>query len=116
MTRLGGSPLVVAGLLLVGGSFAVAPTAARGSTDQVWSAFVLVAGLILVGLVADEDGLFAWVGHRLAALAPGAVPLFIGSSALVAVVTAVLNLDTSSSSPRCWSTPPGAAPWLRGHC
>ena len=95
MTRLGGSPLVVAGLLLVGGSFAVAPTAARGSTDQVWSAFVLVAGLILVGLVADEDGLFAWVGHRLAALAPGAVPLFIGSSALVAVVTAVLNLDTS---------------------
>jgi len=76
-------------------SFASSPAAAGGATGQVWSAFVLVAGLILVGLVADGDGLFAGVGHRLASLAPGTGSLFVGSAALVAVVTAVLNLDTS---------------------
>jgi arsenical pump membrane protein len=61
----------------------------------VWPAFALVAGLLLVGLVADQDGLFAAVGHRLAQLAPNPLALFAGATAMVAVVTAVLNLDTS---------------------
>jgi arsenical pump membrane protein len=61
----------------------------------VWSPFVLVAGLILVGLVADQDGLFAAAGHRLASLAPNDTVLFAGAAAIVAVVTALLNLDTA---------------------
>lgn len=68
---------------------------ARSAAAQVWPAFALVAGLLLVGLVADQDGLFAAVGHRLAQLAPNPLALFAGATAMVAVVTAVLNLDTS---------------------
>ncbi|HUD17792.1 MAG TPA: SLC13 family permease [Acidimicrobiales bacterium] len=68
---------------------------ARSAAAQVWPAFVLVAGLLLVGLVADQDGLFAAAGHRLAQLAPHPLALFAGAAAMVAVVTAVLNLDTS---------------------
>jgi arsenical pump membrane protein len=61
----------------------------------VWSPFVLVAGLLLVGLVAEGDGLFREAGYVLARLAPTGVSLFVGGSALVVLVTAVLNLDTS---------------------
>ncbi len=68
---------------------------ARSAAAQVWPAFVLVAGLLLVGLVADQDGLFAAAGHRLADLAPHPLVLFAGAAAMVAMVTAVLNLDTS---------------------
>ena len=69
--------------------------AARSAAGQVWSPFVLVAGLLLVGLVADQDGIFAAAGHRLASIAPNGFVLFAGASAGIAVVTAVLNLDTS---------------------
>jgi arsenical pump membrane protein len=72
-----------------------APAAARSAAAQVYAPFVLVAGLILVGLVADGDGLFEWVGHRLAGLAPNGIVLFAGSVVATAVVTAVLNLDTA---------------------
>ncbi len=68
---------------------------ARSAASQVWSPFVLVAGLLLIGLVADADGLFAAAGHALARLARNGVVLYAGSMLLVAVVTAVLNLDTS---------------------
>jgi arsenical pump membrane protein len=68
---------------------------AESAASQVWSPFVLVAGLLLVGLVADEDGLFLASGYRLARLAPNAVSLFAGAAVLVALVTALLNLDTS---------------------
>lgn len=70
-------------------------TAARSAADQVWSPFVLVTGLLLVGLVADQDGLFAAAGHRLASVAPNGLVLFAGASVGIAAVTAVLNLDTS---------------------
>ncbi len=56
---------------------------------------MLVAGLLLIGLVADKDGLFAAAGHRLSRTAPSGVFLFMGAVAMVGVVTAVLNLDTS---------------------
>lgn len=68
---------------------------ARSAAAQVWPAFVLVAGLLLVGLVADQDGIFAAAGRRLAELAPNPLALFAGAAAMVAVVTALLNLDTS---------------------
>ncbi len=70
-------------------------SAAASAASQVWSPFVLVAGLLLVGLAADEDGLFAAAGHRLAVLAPNGLILFAGATVTVAVVTALLNLDTS---------------------
>lgn len=68
---------------------------ARAAASQVWSPFILVAGLLLIGLVADEDGLFAAAGHRLAALAPNGFALFAGAALTIAIVTALLNLDTS---------------------
>ena len=48
-----------------------------------------------MGLVADGDGLFALVGHRLARLAPTGTAMFVGAAVLTAGVTAVLNLDTA---------------------
>ena len=69
--------------------------AARAAAGQTWPAFVIVAGLLLIGLVAAEDGLFAAAGQRLATAFPGGGLLFAGVAALVVAVTAVLNLDTS---------------------
>jgi arsenical pump membrane protein len=73
----------------------VSPGHARSAASQVWSPFVLVAGLLLVGLVAEGDGLFSAAGWRIARLAPNGVSLFAGAAVLVALVTSVLNLDTS---------------------
>src|SRR6202030_2654547 len=69
--------------------------AARGAAAQDWPAFVLIAGLLLVGRVAEGDGLFAAAGNRLAGAARSGWALYGGAMALVALVTAVLNLDTS---------------------
>jgi arsenical pump membrane protein len=65
------------------------------SIRQSWSPFVLVAGLLLVGRVAHEDGLFEATGARLAAAPLSPFLLLVGLLGLVAVVTAVLNLDTA---------------------
>ena len=65
------------------------------STDQAWPPFVLVAGLLLIGAAAAEDGLFEATGARLARSGLGARSLLVALLALVAAVTAVLNLDTS---------------------
>jgi arsenical pump membrane protein len=67
----------------------------RGALDQTWPPFILVAGLLLIGLVASSDGLFEWAGSRLARLPGGALTLYVSLMGLVAVVTVVLNLDTS---------------------
>jgi arsenical pump membrane protein len=71
------------------------PHDARSAAVQDWSPFVLVAGLLLVGLVADEDGLFSAAGHALARRAPNGLVLYAGAVALIVAVTTVLNLDTS---------------------
>ncbi|HEX5265383.1 MAG TPA: SLC13 family permease [Acidimicrobiales bacterium] len=71
------------------------PAAARAAAAQDWPPFVLVAGLLLIGLVAHDDGLFAHAGRKLANAAPGDGALFGGAVVLIAAVTAVLNLDTS---------------------
>jgi arsenical pump membrane protein len=88
------------GLAVVGGAAALLAVVlnhndARAAAAQNWPPFVLVAGLLLIGLVADDDGLFAAAGHRLARLAPNGGVLFVGAVVLVSLVTAVLNLDTS---------------------
>lgn len=67
-------------------------TAAAG---QVWPAFALVTGLLLVGVVAESDGLFRAAGSALARAPFGPRGLLLVSLGLVAVVTAILNLDTS---------------------
>jgi arsenical pump membrane protein len=71
------------------------PWAAESAASQNWPAFVLVTGLLLVGLVANDDRLFSVAGHRLAAAAPDGRALFAGLTILIVVVTAVLNLDTA---------------------
>jgi arsenical pump membrane protein len=63
--------------------------------QQSWPPFVLIAGLLLIGLVANRDGLFAWGGARLESLPGGGVALLGAALLLDAVVTAVLNLDTA---------------------
>jgi arsenical pump membrane protein len=65
------------------------------AASQVWPAFALVAGLLLVGVVAERDGLFAAAGGGLARLRTGPRTTFVLALCLVAVVTAILNLDTS---------------------
>ena len=74
---------------------ALSPDAARAAAAQDWPPFVLVSGLLLVGLVAEEDGLFAVAGAGFARLAPNGFLLYGGAVVLVAAVTTVLNLDTS---------------------
>ena len=93
--RLDRWPTAVVGAVALVAAVSAAPHAARAATAQVWPPFVLVTGLLLVGLVADGDGLFAWAGRVLADRAPGARSLYIGGCLTVAVVTAVLNLDTA---------------------
>jgi len=68
---------------------------ARAAATQDWPPFVLVSGLLLVGLVADESGLFALAGQGLARMWGSTVVLFAGAVVLVAGVTSILNLDTS---------------------
>ncbi|MGO9456102.1 MAG: SLC13 family permease [Acidimicrobiales bacterium] len=94
LTRVG--PLVLAaGLGTLAASAAFDPTAAGHAAAQVWTPFVLVTGLLLVGLVARGDGLFDAAGAELAHLAPGGRTLLVGAAVLLAAVTAVLNLDTA---------------------
>ncbi|HEX4128105.1 MAG TPA: SLC13 family permease [Acidimicrobiales bacterium] len=73
----------------------LAPHHARAAAAQDWPPFVLVAGLLLVGLVAEGDRLFAACGHALARLSPNGVLLYAGTAVLVVAVTTLLNLDTS---------------------
>ena len=57
----------------------LAPDHARAAAAQDWPPFVLVAGLLLVGLVANGDGLFAAGGHALARLSPNGLILYAGT-------------------------------------
>jgi len=68
---------------------------ARAAASQDWSPFVLVSGLLLIGLVANDDGLFDSAGGQLARLSTNGFVLFLGASLMIATTTALLNLDTS---------------------
>jgi arsenical pump membrane protein len=76
-------------------AIAAAPDNARAAAAQDWPPFVLVAGLLLVGLVAERDGLFASGGQVLSRLAPNGLVLYVGTAVLVVTTTTLLNLDTS---------------------
>jgi arsenical pump membrane protein len=74
---------------------ALRPAQARAAAGQDWSPFVLVAGLLLIGLVADRDGLFRYAGHQLGRVARSGPLVFAGATVIIAAVTVTLNLDTS---------------------
>jgi arsenical pump membrane protein len=87
-------------VLLIAGAAGIvaivaAPARAAASASQVWPPFVLVSGLLLIGAAADADGLFEAAGGWLARLPGPPVLLFLAALAVVAAVTAVLNLDTA---------------------
>jgi arsenical pump membrane protein len=86
--------LAAVAVILIAGAVA-APGDARGALDQSWPPFALIAGLLLVGVVAADDGPFDAVGGHLARVPGSPALLFALLMALVAVVTALLNLDTS---------------------
>src|ERR1700757_2696117 len=86
-----GGALAVAGVAALVSAVGATPTAAPPAAAQVWSPFVLVAGLLLIGLAADEDGLFATAGHALARTARTGPLLFVGATLMIVVVTALLN-------------------------
>ncbi len=79
------------GLVAVG----VEPSAAASAASRTWPPFVLVIGLLLVGRVAFDDGVFAHAAGLTARIGGSAPMLFVVLLGLVAVVSAVLNLDTS---------------------
>lgn len=93
-TRVGWA-LAAVGLAGLVAAAIARPGDARAAASQVWTPFVLVAGLLLIGLVADDDGLFAAAGHRLARTARTGTVVFVGATAMVGLVTALLNLDTA---------------------
>jgi len=87
--------LACAGVIALTAAAVTRPDDARAAASQDWSPFVLVTGLLLIGLVADDDGVFAAAGHQMARAAPNGSVLFLGATVLIGLVTAVLNLDTS---------------------
>ena len=91
------APGMAAGLGCVGIAVAAVtrPDQARLAAAEDWPPFVLVSGLLLVGLVAEEDGLFGAAGHLLARVARNGMMLYGGAVLLIATVTTLLNLDTS---------------------
>lgn len=87
--------LCVAGLIALAVAVALNSGDAGAAAGQDWPPFVLVSGLLLVGLVSEQDGLFLVAGQLLARRAANGVLLYAGAVVLVALVTALLNLDTS---------------------
>ncbi len=67
----------------------------REAAAQAWPPFVLVAGLLAIGAVAQADGLFVALGTRAERLGGGPVVLLASLLGLEAAVTAVMNLDTA---------------------
>jgi arsenical pump membrane protein len=86
----------LAGALLIPLVLVLDASDASAALRQAWPPFVLVAGLLLIGRVAGHDGLFDAVASRLVRLPGPPLVLLLACFALVAVVTALLNLDTSA--------------------
>jgi len=87
--------LLAGGLAVALVASAVDPRGAASAAARTWPPFVLVVGLLLVGRVAFADGLFdnaAALSQRVGGGGPVVYLVLLG---LVAVVTAVLNLDTA---------------------
>ena len=86
----------LAGALLIPLALLLDATRAHAALAQAWPPFVLVAGLLLIGFVAGRDDLFDAAASRLERLPGPPVVLLLACFALIAVVTALLNLDTSA--------------------
>lgn len=65
------------------------------SLSHSWQPFVLITGLLFIGHAAAREGLFESVGQVVARTPGNDVVLFSVTMVAVAIVTAVLNLDTS---------------------
>ena len=65
------------------------------SLSHSWQPFVLITGLLFIGHVASREGLFESVGRLIARTPGNDVALFSVTMVAVALVTALLNLDTS---------------------
>ncbi len=87
--------LMALGLVGIAAAVVANASDARAAASQDWSPFVLVSGLLLIGLVANDDGLFDSAGGQLARLSTNGFVLFLGASLMIATTTALLNLDTS---------------------
>jgi len=87
--------LAGAGVAGLAAAAVTSPADAAAAASQDWSPFVLVTGLLLIGLVANDDGLFAAAGHQLARVARSGAALFVGATVIIGLATATLNLDTS---------------------
>jgi arsenical pump membrane protein len=74
---------------------AITPARTASATSQAWPAFVLVAGLLVIGALAADEGLFAAAGERISRLPGGGIRLLVALLLFEALVTAVLNLDTA---------------------
>jgi len=68
----------------------------HGALSQTWPPFVLVTALLAIGQLAGADGLFEAAASRLVRLPGPPVLLLSACLALVSLVTALLNLDTSA--------------------
>jgi arsenical pump membrane protein len=89
--------LPVAAAPLVGGAAlaCLLDPRARDAASQADGPFLLVAGLLVLGLVADADGVFDAAATSLRSVSGSPRRMLALSLALVAVVTAILNLDTA---------------------
>jgi hypothetical protein len=94
---------------------ALAPSDAHDAASQAWPAFVLVAGRLVIGALAAEDGLFAAAGATVARMPGGGVRLLAVLLLFEACVTAVLNLDTAVVflTPVLLHAARRATPWSR---
>lgn len=83
------------GALASAAALVLARRAGLDAAANSWQPFVLVTGLLLIGVVANQDGLFSALAGLIERLPGGDLPLYAVSMLVVAVVTALLNLDTS---------------------
>ncbi len=90
-----GGAFAATGSAAAAAAAAADPRAAGAAASQDWPPFVLVAGLLLVGLVASGDGIFTAAGSLLASTPGSGFVVWMGAMVLVVAVTALLNLDTS---------------------
>src|SRR6202008_3105857 len=67
------------------GLFALGPRVASAAVAHVWPPFALVTGLVLIGQVAADDGIFEWAGSLLATVRCGATVLLTAELGLVAL-------------------------------
>jgi arsenical pump membrane protein len=86
-------------LAVAAGAFGIgalaSPAAARASANQTWPPFVLVAGLLMIGVVAYRDGVFGFIATLTLRIRAHPSVLLLALLGVVAGVTVVLNLDTS---------------------